>query len=365
DLLYNGVKYNWNTSGNISSASLDVEVVTTHEAGHLLGLRHSSNSDATMYAQLQSISQRSLHQDDKNGVCYLYPKGEKCNGRDDNCDGQVDEGNLVQNCDKQQGVCQGAQVSCSNGSYPSCGGAEYGSDYEQQESSCDGKDNDCDGSVDEELTRDCSLQQGVCEGASVTCSSGSYPNCGAAEYGSDYEQQESSCDGKDNDCDGSVDEMLRQTYWRDDDQDGFGTPGETTEACSPAPDGYVDNDGDCAPSDSDEPGADGNCTVDTGIADTTTADTGKPASDVSDRDTATRDTGVLDTTTADTTDRPASPDTESTAGSDLSAQRDLVDRRSEGGCSCSASPNSTAPWLPLQLFVLAVAGLRARTRRDR
>ena len=52
------------------------------------------------------------------------------------------------------------------------------------------------------------------------------------------------CDGIDNDCDGSTDEGVQTTYYRDMDGDGFGNPSNTTLACS-LPSGYVTNNTDC------------------------------------------------------------------------------------------------------------------------
>ncbi|WP_170309959.1 M12 family metallo-peptidase [Seonamhaeicola maritimus] len=53
------------------------------------------------------------------------------------------------------------------------------------------------------------------------------------------------CDGKDNDCDGSIDEDLTvQTYYADADGDGYGDPNTTVEDCAP-PSGYVTDNSDC------------------------------------------------------------------------------------------------------------------------
>ena len=63
------------------------------------------------------------------------------------------------------------------------------------------------------------------------------------------------CDGVDNDCDGDVDEGVAATFYLDSDDDGYGNPDATTDACA-QPDGYVDNADDCNDSDvAFQPGA--------------------------------------------------------------------------------------------------------------
>ena len=52
------------------------------------------------------------------------------------------------------------------------------------------------------------------------------------------------CDGIDNDCDNMTDEGVQTTYYRDMDGDGFGNPAVTQMACS-IPTGYVSNNTDC------------------------------------------------------------------------------------------------------------------------
>ena len=43
------------------------------------------------------------------------------------------------------------------------------------------------------------------------------------------------CDGKDNDCNGSIDDGIGSTYYEDADGDGFGNPSSSVVACSPPP----------------------------------------------------------------------------------------------------------------------------------
>ena len=51
-------------------------------------------------------------------------------------------------------------------------------------------------------------------------------------------------DGKDNNCDGMVDEGLQVTYYADLDGDGFGNVNDTIHSCNP-PVGYVLDNTDC------------------------------------------------------------------------------------------------------------------------
>ncbi len=124
---------------------------------------------------------------------------------------------------------------------------------------CDGHDNDCDGLTDDddELGADATWwidddQDGVGGGEGrSTCSPGAneVPTAGDCDDTDATRSPEldERCNGIDDDCDGVVDEddaVDAQTWFRDDDGDGFGDGAQSQLACSRSA-GFVPLDGDC------------------------------------------------------------------------------------------------------------------------
>ena len=161
-------------------------------------------------------------------------------GGADTADDPTDTGSIACNYkNNSDGVCGGSTLDEGTGN------CREPADYEADESSCDQKDNDCDGAVDEGCP--CAFKsksEGVCGAATISEQTGM---CDQPLY----EDPETSCDNKDNDCDGEVDESGQaNTYFRDADGDGRGTSSDTKTGCS-APMGYVDQAGDCDDSNPD------------------------------------------------------------------------------------------------------------------
>jgi hypothetical protein len=120
---------------------------------------------------------------------------------------------------------------------------------------CDGLDNDCDGTVDNDAS-DATTWYGDADGDGyggtqftvVGCDNpGGYvtnsDDCNDVDATSHPGAAEV-CDNADNDCDGDVDEGVRVTWYADADGDGFGDSSTTQDACNQPP-GYSSNGDDC------------------------------------------------------------------------------------------------------------------------
>ncbi|CAM9710974.1 unnamed protein product, partial [Laminaria digitata] len=115
-----------------------------------------------------------------------------CDSKDNNCDGVTDEGCACAHSEGNAGVCGVATVDPADGSCK----APF---YEADETSCDNQDNDCDGVVDENCA--CNFagsSDGVCGQATIDPITGQCETTG-------YEPTEQNClDNLDNDCDGVI-----------------------------------------------------------------------------------------------------------------------------------------------------------------
>ena len=186
---------------------------------------------------------------------------ELCNGVDDNCDGQIDEGvtDTFWTDRDADGYGDAAlpQEACSapDGTVPNdtdCDDDDADV-HPGAEDVCNELDDDCNGIVDDGLGAtwypdsdddgfgDADRSIEACAPPEGYIADGTDCDDGRPDV---FPAAPEVCDERDNDCDGTVDEGVTTTFYIDLDDDGWGGFAATAEACS-VPEGYAAELGDC------------------------------------------------------------------------------------------------------------------------
>ncbi|TKD10451.1 MopE-related protein [Polyangium fumosum] len=140
------------------------------------------------------------------------PQAEACDGLDNNCDGTIDDGTFQGEgaaCGTDTGQCAPGVIDCTGGILDCVG------DVPPTAEACNGLDDDCDGTIDNGIVvggsctppYDTTLypgprDKGACEPGTLQCD-----GMGGETCLNGTGPQPEICDGVDNDCDGSIDEV--------------------------------------------------------------------------------------------------------------------------------------------------------------
>ncbi len=166
----------------------------------------------------------------------VLPKAEECNNQDDDCDGKTDE-SLTRSCytgpqgSAGKGPCKNGTQACTNGQWPTaCTGQVL-----PTTETCNNQDDDCDGQIDEGITRSCytgpqgTAGKGPCKNGTQACTNGQWATACAGQVLPGTE----TCNNQDDDCDGQIDESLtRSCYTGPQNTAGRGQCKNGTQACT-------------------------------------------------------------------------------------------------------------------------------------
>jgi hypothetical protein len=270
-IIYNGIKYATNISGEwvVSIIDSSASEFPSYSNNRAIAIDSNDNVHITYLKDgniKYAIKSPSVDLDCNDNNASVHPDAsEVCDGMDNNCNGQMDEGLPLSTYYRDSdgdGYGDLGQSIQTCAAIPPAGYVTDNTDCNDNDALihpgiaeiCNGIDDNCNWQIDEDVLityyHDADGDGYGNPAASIqACAplSGYVANntdCNDADFNIHPGVTEI-CDSKDNNCDGITDEGLPlNTYYRDEDGDGFGDRNNTTQACS-QPAGYVTDNTDC------------------------------------------------------------------------------------------------------------------------
>ena len=138
----------------------------------------------------------------------VMPSAELCNGLDDDCNGSIDDAptdaSLGTACGTDVGACMRGTRTCVGGAILCTGGIDATLE------TCNGIDDDCDTMVDDDPVDEggsCGTDTGACVPGSLVCTSGSLVCTGGVMMTTE------TCNNQDDNCNGTTDEGISMTCY--------------------------------------------------------------------------------------------------------------------------------------------------------
>jgi len=152
----------------------------------------------------------------------VRPGMESCNGLDDNCSGVTDE-DIIETCTING--CPGARRCVVDSGVP---GGAYGTCFPVMatQEACNGVDDDCDGQADENIVETCNINGCLGERFCLPVPMGQTRDGGVYTMCAPSNPATETCNGIDDNCDGTIDNVMPQVQTC-----GFGVCARTVPAC--------------------------------------------------------------------------------------------------------------------------------------